>query len=138
MLASKKPKDFDEGSDSNQVIEVDNGSTFAWTAESAPAATVDSKSTAAPLDNNAGAAGLLVVKEAAIMENTTEKDLDSTQNIQPVDAAVQVDSGAQNAEQMVADFAKKQRACRSAKRNALWDSPHVQRRGHGLSPSGIT
>ena len=101
FLASKKPKDFDEGSDSNQVIEVDNGSTFAWTAESAPAATVDSKSTVAPTDNNAGAAGLLVAKEAAIMENSTEKDLDSTQNIQPVVAPVQVDSGAQNAEQVV-------------------------------------
>ena len=101
FLASKKPKDFDEGSDSNQVIEVDNGSTFAWTAESAPAATVDSKSTVAPTDNKAGAAGLLVAKEAAIMENSTEKDLDSTQNIQPVVAPVQVDSGAQNAEQVV-------------------------------------
>ena len=101
FLASKKPKDFDEGLDSNQVIEVDNGSTFAWTAESAPAATVDSKSTVAPTDNNAGAAGLLVAKEAAIMENSTEKDLDSTQNIQPVVAPVQVDSGAQNAEQVV-------------------------------------
>jgi membrane-bound lytic murein transglycosylase D len=80
---------------------VDNGSTFAWTAESAPAATVDSKSTVAPTENNAGAAGLLVAKAAVIMENSTEKDLDSTQNIQPVVAAVQVDSVAQNAEQMV-------------------------------------
>ena len=106
FLASKKPKDFDEGSDSNQVIEVDNGSTFAWTAESAPAATVDSKPTVAPSDNNTGAAGVLVVKETAIMENSTEKDLDSTQNIQPVDAAVQVDSGAQIAEQMVAILPK--------------------------------
>ena len=57
-LASKKPKNFDEESNSNQVIEVDNASTFAWTAESAPAAAVDTKSTAPPLDNNAMVAGL--------------------------------------------------------------------------------
>jgi membrane-bound lytic murein transglycosylase D len=107
-LASKKPKDYDEGLDSNQVIEVDNGSTFAWTAESAPGITADPKSTVAPSDNPARAsAGLIVVKEAAVMDNTAEKDLDSAQNIQPLNAAVQVDSGAQDAEVVVVNLPKK-------------------------------
>jgi membrane-bound lytic murein transglycosylase D len=106
-LASKKPKNFDEGLNSNQIIEVDNGSTFAWTAESATRATVDPKPTVAPSDNNAGPAGLVIINEAAIMDNTTAKDLDSTQNIQPINTVVQVDSGAQNVNQMVAFLPKK-------------------------------
>ena len=105
-LASKKPKDYDEAMDSNQVIEVDNGSTFAWTAEPAPAVSAETKSTVAPSDNAAGAAGLAVIKEAATMDNTEENDLDSAQNIQPVNAAVQVDSGAQNAEPVVVNLPK--------------------------------
>ena len=106
-LASKKPKNFEEESNSNQVIEVDNASTFAWTAESAPAAAVDTKSTDPHIDNNAVAAGLLVEKETPIVKNTTEKDLDSLQNIQPGNTAVQVDSGAQKAQEAVVVLPKK-------------------------------
>jgi len=97
-LASKKPKDFKEDSNFNQVVEVDNSSTFAWTAESTATPAVDTKSTTAPLDNNAVAAGLVIEKEVAIVENTGEKNLDSLQNLQPINAAVQVDSGAQKTE----------------------------------------
>ena len=50
---------------------------------------------------------LLIEKEAAIVENTTEKDLDSVQNIQPANTAVQVDSGAQKTEEAVVGFPKK-------------------------------
>jgi membrane-bound lytic murein transglycosylase D len=105
-LASKKPRNFDDELDAEQVIEVDNGSTFAWTAEPAPAATGDSKSTVAPSDNTAGAAGLVITKEAATINNNNEKGLDSAQNIQPVNAALQVDT-AQNAEQVAVTFPKK-------------------------------
>ena len=78
-LASKKPKDFEEESNSNQVIEVDNASTFAWTAESARCRRlwIQSQRTP-PVDNNAVVAGLLVEKEMPIVKNTAEKDLDST------------------------------------------------------------
>jgi membrane-bound lytic murein transglycosylase D len=106
-LASKKPKNFEEQSNSNQVIEVDNASTFAWAAESAPAVPVDTKPTDPPLDNNALAAGLLIEKESTIMENTTEKDLDSLQNIQPANTTVQVDSGAQKAQVALVALPKK-------------------------------
>ena len=78
MVSFKKTKDFKEESNTNQVVEVDNSSTFAWTAESTASTAVDTKSTAPPLDNNAVAAGLVIETEAAIAENTAEKDLDSS------------------------------------------------------------
>ena len=72
-----------------------------------PATAVDTKSTAPPSDNNAVAAGLLIEKETAIVENTTEKDLDSPQNIQPVTRQFKLTQGLKTRKQMVVGLPKK-------------------------------
>ncbi|HYI79023.1 MAG TPA: LysM peptidoglycan-binding domain-containing protein, partial [Chryseolinea sp.] len=106
-LASKKPKNFNDELNSNEVIEVDNTSTFAWTAgESASATVLATKPTDRPSENPAPVADKGSEKEVFVANDSVGNQLDSAQNIQVVGNIAPVDSVAQKKIEVVSSPGK--------------------------------
>jgi membrane-bound lytic murein transglycosylase D len=97
-LTSKKPKGFDKETNSEQIIEVDNTKTFAWTEETMPP---ESGGEAIKEPVTKSSAIVLPAPDApTVIEESDQKPLDSAQTLQPVPVTVttMVDSSEQKAE----------------------------------------
>lgn len=82
-LASKKPKGSGKGIDTDEVIEVDKTSSFAWSAT-----TLSSEPTSPPAPTETSAEKVADVAAAAqsaseIVKDSTQNSVDSTQTLQP-------------------------------------------------------
>lgn len=87
-LSARKPKDMDEPVNSDRIIEVDNSSTFAWTAESKTATPDEAEQKDLPnkVDVQTSIAASPVT-EAVTITDSIQKSVDSVETLQPQSTA---------------------------------------------------
>ena len=104
-LASKKPKASDKEIDSDMIIEVDRTETFAWTANTpTPESRGDLKITDTTVETIIPTVTPPTEEDSVIAENSSQKTLDSAQNLQPKNTiSILPDSAVQKTETVVVD-----------------------------------